>query len=203
MLTTSQQTCKQRVKVRLLDDRFCEIHISPRCCYIVKILKRPGKGGRLARVQAAYFGFDNELSAQAYASSLSAKHRATVRPAKRLTGCAYEVKVASDSMTDEQIFRQSAQLSEYDVTPDLEEQPISADEPVSLILADSDISPNQLSLFDIQRELDFQPDVTEQPELIPDPWLTPMLSADKVITMPHRVPTAFWAVPNQLTTVNS
>jgi len=68
----------------------------PRVGVITKVLKRPGKNGRLARVQAAYFGFLSHTEASNFREYVTYHQLATfteLRVPKRLKGVTCEVKV--------------------------------------------------------------------------------------------------------------
>lgn len=76
-------------------DGFSQIQISPRLALMYRALKRPGKGGRVDRLQCGYFGFDTEEAAISFTGRVQKKHKARVFPreAERLVECAWEVKV--------------------------------------------------------------------------------------------------------------
>lgn len=89
-----------RVKARQLGDRHFLISFSSRVGVITQSLLRAGKGGRMARVKAGYFGFDKFDDAQAFAGSVSRRYpkaRLWVRTGKRLA-TAFEVKVSHDAV---------------------------------------------------------------------------------------------------------
>ncbi len=88
----------QRLKVQALclEDRFTFFQMSPRVGVITKTLKRPGKNGRLARVQTAYFGFLSHAEASRFVQYITYYRLATfaeLRTPKRLAGVSFEVKV--------------------------------------------------------------------------------------------------------------
>lgn len=133
---------KARLKVVCLGDRFSLIQLSPRSAYITKALKRPGKGGRLARIQSAYFGFDNYDSAIKFAKRLP---KAVVRFSKRLE-TVYEVK--AHNLTDGQIWELSQQmLSEPTLTPAPSAPPAPSSN-YSLVIAASDNCYQRYEIYD-------------------------------------------------------
>lgn len=84
-----------RYKISLLSDRHAFIRISDRVAVITRALKRPGKGGRLARLVAAYVGFDSQQQAIAFVNGIKrylGKTFCQIRRAERLTS-AWEVKI--------------------------------------------------------------------------------------------------------------
>ncbi len=85
--------------------------LSDRVTCITKILKRPGKGGRLQKTVAVYVGFDSYHEAQRFASQL--RKRAIIRKAKRCLDWEWEVKINAD-MSYEEIYlmAQSQSLEE-------------------------------------------------------------------------------------------
>ena len=86
---------KPRVRVQLLENRHAFVQINHTTAYITYCLKRPGKGGRLARVEASYFGFDNYDEATAFCHQLQEQKlakRVVLRESQRLQ-TRYEVKV--------------------------------------------------------------------------------------------------------------
>lgn len=87
-----------RVSARQLGDRHFQICLSSRIAIITQSLLRPGKGGRMARVKAAYFGFASHDEAIRFANEIRGrfpKARLEVRQAQRLQA-AFEVKVIGD-----------------------------------------------------------------------------------------------------------
>lgn len=85
-----------RTRVTRLKDGFSLLLISPRLALMYKALKRAGRNGRKDRIQCAYFGFDTEAEAQAFADYLKNRFesaRAVVRESDRLPECGWEVKV--------------------------------------------------------------------------------------------------------------
>lgn len=85
----------QRFTVSLLDDRHALVHISDRVAVITRTLKRPGKGGRLARLVSAYAGFNSQSAAIAFVSGIKrylSKAFCQVRRSERLA-TAWEVKI--------------------------------------------------------------------------------------------------------------
>lgn len=82
-----------RTRVIPLKDRYSFIEISPRLALMYRALARPGKKGRMHKIQCAYFGFGDELSAKNFAAWLNAKYgaRAIARESDRLD-TAWEVK---------------------------------------------------------------------------------------------------------------
>ena len=86
---------KPRVRVQLLDNRHAFVQLNPTTAYITYCLKRPGKGGRLARVEASYFGFDSYDEATTFCQQLQEQKlakRVILRESQRLE-TRYEVKV--------------------------------------------------------------------------------------------------------------
>ncbi len=83
------------VQVQSLQNNYSLVKLCDRVALITKALKRKGKGGRLARVQAGYFGFSNRASANQFATAINEKYGvdAIVRTASRLVGQQIEVKV--------------------------------------------------------------------------------------------------------------
>ena len=59
-----------RVKAVSLGERHSLIQFSRRIAIITQSLKRPGKGGRMAKVVSAYLGFDDYDQAAAAAQDL-------------------------------------------------------------------------------------------------------------------------------------
>lgn len=92
-IATNTPATKPTVKVQLLEDRFAIIKINPRLAYITETYKKVSYKGNSSRIVVTYIGFGSYASALGFASKLSGK-RLQIRPAKRLTGCAYEVKVS-------------------------------------------------------------------------------------------------------------
>lgn len=89
-----------RVRVQQLGDRHFQVNLCARIAIIAQSLLRAGKGGRMARVKAGYFGFDSFDEAQAFADSVRRRYpkaRMQVRTGKRLA-MAYEVKVSHDAV---------------------------------------------------------------------------------------------------------
>lgn len=82
-------------KIVRLKDRFSLLKINDRLALCYRALKRPGKGGRVDRIQCAYFGFNSEEEAVNFASYLREKFqvRAIHRESDRLPESAFEVKV--------------------------------------------------------------------------------------------------------------
>jgi hypothetical protein len=83
------------VKVQPLQNNYSLVKLCDRVALITKALKRKGKGGRLARVQAGYFGFTTRDAANTFATAINEQYGvdAIVRTASRLAGQAIEVKV--------------------------------------------------------------------------------------------------------------
>lgn len=84
-----------KVSVQLLKDGYAQVRLCDRVQVITRVLKRPGKGGRLAKVQTAYVGFKSELSAQRFIvrlRELFPDAKALLRPSKRLS-TPHEVKL--------------------------------------------------------------------------------------------------------------
>lgn len=89
-----------RVRVQQLGDRHFQVNLCSRVAIITQSLLRAGKGGRMARVKAGYFGFDSFDEAQAFADSVRRRYpkaRIQVRAGKRLA-LAFEVKVSHDAV---------------------------------------------------------------------------------------------------------
>jgi len=89
-----------RVSVRQLGDRHFQVNLCNRVTLITQSLLRAGKGGRMARVKAGYFGFTSFDEAQAFADSVRRRYpkaRMQVRAGNRLA-MAYEVKVSHDAV---------------------------------------------------------------------------------------------------------
>lgn len=105
-----------RVRVQQLGDRHFLISFSSRVAIITQSLLKAGKGGRMARVKAGYFGFESFDDAQAFADSVRrrySKARLQVRAGKRLA-MAFEVKVSHSAI--EQIV--SEQLQQVELVSD-------------------------------------------------------------------------------------
>jgi hypothetical protein len=84
-----------KVSVQLLKDGFAQVKLCDRVHILTRVLKRPGKGGRVAKVQTAYVGFKSELSAQRFITRLRELFptaRALLRTSERLS-TPYEVKL--------------------------------------------------------------------------------------------------------------
>ena len=89
-----------RVRVKPLGDRHFQVNLCSRVALITQTLLRAGKGGRMARVKAGYFGFDGFDDAQQFAGSVRRRYpkaRIQVRASKRLA-TAFEVKVSHDAV---------------------------------------------------------------------------------------------------------
>ncbi len=87
-----------RVTAKQLGDRHFQINLSNRIAVITQSLLKPGKGGRKARVKAAYFGFPDHDSAQVFANNIRGrfpKARIQVRTSERLDS-PIEVKISGD-----------------------------------------------------------------------------------------------------------
>ena len=87
-----------RVQARQLCDRHFQIALSNRIAVITQSLLKPGKGGRKARVKAAYFGFPDHDAAQVFANNIRGrfpKARIQVRKSERLS-TPIEVKISGD-----------------------------------------------------------------------------------------------------------
>ncbi|MBW4662189.1 MAG: hypothetical protein KME15_26350 [Drouetiella hepatica Uher 2000/2452] len=85
-----------RVTAKQLGDRHFIIHLSGKIAIVTQTLLRPGKNGRLARVKAAYFGFNSYDEAQSFAADIRRRFpacRMQVRQSQRLT-TVWEVKVS-------------------------------------------------------------------------------------------------------------
>ena len=85
-----------RVTAKQLGDRHFQINLSSRIALITQSLLRPGKGGRMARVKAGYFGFNSYDEAQSFAADIRRRFpacRMQVRQSQRLT-TVWEVKVS-------------------------------------------------------------------------------------------------------------
>ncbi len=104
-----------RFSVQQLEDRHSLTRFGARAGLVVKILKRAGKGGRMARPVAGYLGFNSAAEAMAYLHQLRRQYPGCyveARPAVRLTDCTHEVKMRHESV--EQIvwgFAQSQQAT--------------------------------------------------------------------------------------------
>ena len=110
-------TTKPRVKVQLLDNRHAFVQLNPTTAYITYCLKRPGKGGRLARVEASYFGFDNYDEATTFCNQLQKDKlakRVILRESQRLQ-TRYEVKV--NGLDDNIIWELSQQQKQTEPIP--------------------------------------------------------------------------------------
>lgn len=83
------------VHVQPLQNNYSLIKLTDRVALITKALKRPGKGGRMARVQAGYFGFTNRDAANTFAAVIHEKYgvQVVIRSATRLIGMKVEVKI--------------------------------------------------------------------------------------------------------------
>ena len=105
-----------RVTAKQLGDRHYQINLSDRIALITQSLLRPGKGGRMARVKAAYFGFASYDQAQQFANEIRGRFpaaRIQVRQGQRLA-CVFEVKV-SHACVEElawSILRESVSVSD-------------------------------------------------------------------------------------------
>jgi hypothetical protein len=76
------------------------VTICSRVGYITKTLARKGKNGRLAKIVAAYFGFNSASEAMAAAADIRRqfpKARIEVRPSQRLE-TTHEIKVAHEAI---------------------------------------------------------------------------------------------------------
>jgi hypothetical protein len=85
-------------KVKVQGDGFSMLYISNRLALCYKALKKPGKGGRMDRIQCAYFGFNTEAECQQFTQFLKDKFfpfapRVLIRESDRLPECPWEVKV--------------------------------------------------------------------------------------------------------------
>lgn len=89
---------KPRVRVEPIAARINLVHLTDAIALAVKLLKRAGKGGRRARTQCAYFGFNDNAAANCLAQELNETYGAfcTVRRSKHLTGWTWELKVCAD-----------------------------------------------------------------------------------------------------------
>lgn len=88
-----------RVIAKQLGDRHFQINLSNRIAIVTQSLLRAGKGGRMARVKAAYFGFSTHDEAMQFANQIRGrfpKVRLQVRKSERLT-TAFEVKVSHEN----------------------------------------------------------------------------------------------------------
>ena len=82
-------------KVTTLSDRHALIRLSDHVAVITQSLKRPGRGGRKARLTAGYIGFDSYTAAANFVKGLKQyfpKCFCEIRTAQRLT-TAIEVKI--------------------------------------------------------------------------------------------------------------
>lgn len=95
-----------RTKIRPQGDGFSILSISPRLALCYKALKKPGKNGRMDRLQCGYVGFDDKGEALQFAEWLRGKllpfaPLVRVRESDRLPECAWEVKIAEhDGLLD-------------------------------------------------------------------------------------------------------
>lgn len=94
-------------KVKVQGDGFSMLYISKRLALCYKALKKPGKGGRMDRIQCAYFGFNDEAECQQFTQFLKEKffpfaprvliresvHASASGSSYRLSECPWEVKV--------------------------------------------------------------------------------------------------------------
>lgn len=124
---------KPRIRVEAIAERMNLIHLSNAIAYVVKLLKRPGKGGRRARVLNAYLGFNSEAAALCLAEELREEFGAycVVRTSKRLIGWTWEVKVSAEDENLERIAHRYAiaefeQVTERDVAQAEIEQELEA-----------------------------------------------------------------------------
>lgn len=88
-----------RVTAKQLGERHFQINLSNRIAVVTQSLLRAGKGGRMARVKAAYFGFGTHDEAMQFANQIRGrfpKVRLQVRKSERLT-TAFEVKVSHEN----------------------------------------------------------------------------------------------------------
>lgn len=88
-----------RVTAKQLGERHFQINLSNRIAIVTQSLLRAGKGGRMARVKAAYFGFGTHNEAMQFANQIRRrfpKVRLQVRKSERLT-TAFEVKVSHEN----------------------------------------------------------------------------------------------------------
>jgi hypothetical protein len=91
-----------RVSVRQMPDRHFFVTLNAKVGIITQSLLRAGKGGRKAKVVAAYFGFDTQQQAVGFAHQVRSrfpKAMVQIRTAKRL-GTAIEVKVCHSCVED-------------------------------------------------------------------------------------------------------
>jgi hypothetical protein len=78
---------KDGFSVLMLTDRICLVHYR---------LKRPGKGGRRERIQAAYVGFNQINAARKLRESIEAKRpgaQTFIRESKRVLDYSWELKI--------------------------------------------------------------------------------------------------------------
>jgi hypothetical protein len=106
-----------RVSTQQLGDRHYLILIAPNVAILTQTLLRAGKGGRKARVKAAYFGFSSFSQAQQFAAQQRSKYpdaRMQIRKAERLE-TAFEVKFSHASAEELawQVSRQKTAVSEH------------------------------------------------------------------------------------------
>jgi hypothetical protein len=82
-------------RVTALADRHAFVKLTDRIALITRTFKRAGKGGRMAKVVAAYLGFDSAIEAHNFVAGLKKyfpRCFVQVRKAERLTA-AFEVKI--------------------------------------------------------------------------------------------------------------
>lgn len=127
-----------RFKVVSLSDRHAFIKLSDRVAIITQALKRPGKGGRRARLVAAYAGFNSQAAAIAFVAGLKryfSKAYCEVRRATRLTACQWEVKIRYFNETALETFMwsysENPAIVSSEVTPDEAKRSIYPIEPIA------------------------------------------------------------------------
>lgn len=94
-MISSSVSDRTHVRVTALPDRHAFIRISDRVAVITQALKRPGKGGRRARLVSAYIGCSSQSAANAIAVGIKryfSKAYCEVRRAQRLA-TEWEVKI--------------------------------------------------------------------------------------------------------------
>lgn len=89
---------KIHTKVKVAGDGFSILYINERLALCYKALKKPGKSGRMDRIQCGYFGFSTETECQQFCKFLRDKFfpfapAMRIRESDRLPECPWEVKV--------------------------------------------------------------------------------------------------------------
>ena len=104
------------VHVQPLQNNYCLVKLTDRVAIITKALKRKGKDGRRARVQAGYFGFSNRASANKFAAVVNEKFGVDViiRTPERLADVEIEVKVRAFDGLEELAWEKAKKTDEQE-----------------------------------------------------------------------------------------